>query len=124
MKKSSGKICKIELVNVKWAEEFPQCEKMMKDAGWFSLFERINGHNLEVTNAFINNYSYSSVNFQTLNFKVSEVTIAEESSLSIRGERWFKNHLFEIDLSLYLLPGNEKLDWSKGIHLNNVKQEW
>ena len=86
MKKSSGKICRIEPTNVKLAEEFPQCAKMMKDTGWFSFFEILSGHNVEVTNTFVKNYSNSFVNFQTLNFKVSEVTITKATCLSIEGE--------------------------------------
>ena len=53
------------------------------------------------------------VNLQTLTFKVDEATIAEATSVSSKGERWFKKHLFEVDLSRFLLPGFEKLDWGK-----------
>ena len=76
MKKGNGKICGIETTNVKWDEDFPKCANMIKNAGWFSFFERISGHNLEVTNAFVKNYTDSSVNFPTLSFKVNEATIA------------------------------------------------
>ena len=125
MKKSSGKICRLELVNLKWVEEFLQCAKTLRSVGWFYFFGSVSGYNVELTKYFSKNYwSNSSMNFQTLNFKVSEVTIIEATCLSIEGEWWFKNHLFEIDLILYLFPGYEKLYWSKGIHLNNVKQEW
>ena len=120
MKKLDGKICRLELENVKWAEEFPRCAEMMRNAWWFSLCEKFRGHNLEVTNAFVNNYKDFVVNFQTLNFRVNEATVAEATSMSPERERWFKKHLFEVDLSMFLLPGFEKLDWGKGIHLNNV----
>ena len=75
MKKVAGKICKLEPTNVKWAEEFPKCAEMMQNGGWFSFCERLSGHNLEVTNAFVKNYKASSVIFQTLSFKVNEATI-------------------------------------------------
>ena len=77
-----------------------------------------------MTKEFVNNYTDSYVNFQTLSFKVNEATIAEATGISLEGERWFKKHLFEVDLSMFLLHGYEKLYWSKGSHLNNIKQEW
>ena len=76
MKKRSGKICRFELVNLKWAEEFPQCAKTLRDMAWLSFFERVSGYNVEVTKYFSKNYSNSSMNFQTLNFEVNEGSIA------------------------------------------------
>ena len=124
MKRLSGKICRLEPVNVKWDEEFSRCAEIMRNAGWFSFCEKLKGHNLEVTNAFINNYKDSVVSLQTLNFRVNESTIAKATGISLEGERWFKNHLFEVDLSIFLLARFENMDWGKGIHLNNVKTEW
>ena len=76
MNKSNGKLCRLELINLKWAEEFPQCAKTFRSAGWLSFFERITSHNVEVTKYFSKNYSNSSMNFQTLNFEVNEGSIA------------------------------------------------
>ena len=70
------------------------------------------------------NYKDSSVSFQTLSFKVNEATIAKAMGITLEGERWFKKHLFEVDLSMFLFPHFKKIDWDKGIHLNNVKPEW
>ena len=75
-------------------------------------------------NAFVNNYKDSMVNLQTLMFKVDKATIAEATSIPSEGERWFNKHLFEVDLSRFLLLGFEKLDWGKGIHVNNVNHSW
>ena len=120
VQKLSGKICRLDLDNVKWVKEFPRCTEMMKNEGWFFMCEKLKGHNLHVTNAFVNNYKDIVVNFQTLTFKVDEATIAEVTCIPFEGERWFKKHLFEVDLRRFLIPGFEKLDWGKGIHLNNV----
>ena len=109
MKKNSGKLCRFEPVNLKWVEEFSQCAKMLIDAGWYS-FERVGGYNVEVTKSFAKNYTGSSINFQTLSFELNEGLIAEATWLPVEGERWFKKHMFEVDLSLYLLPGYEDLD--------------
>ena len=120
MKKLSEKICKLDPDNVKWAKEFPRCAEMMKHVGCFSLCEKLRGHNLQVTNAFVNNYKVYVVNLQTLNFKVDEAKVVEAMGIDPEGEIWFKKHLFKVDLSMFLLLGFKKLDWGKGIHLNNV----
>ena len=109
MKKLSGNFYRLELESVKWAKEFPKCTKMMRNAGWFSLFEKLRGHNLEVTNTFMNNYKDSLVSFQTLYFRVNEATIAEATGITPEGKRWFNKHVFEVDLSMFLLPSFEKL---------------
>ena len=111
-------------MNLKWTDEFPQCDKMLVDMGWFSFFERVSSYNVELMKYFAKNYTNSPVNFQTLKFEVNEGSIAEATCLPVEGEWWFKKNLSEVDLSMYLLPGYEDLDWSKGIHLNDVKQEW
>ena len=123
MKKLSGKICRLEPENVKWHEVFPRCVETMRNAGCFYFCEKLRGHNLEVTNAFMKNYQDYSISFQTLSFKVNEATIAEATSITLEGERWFKKHLFEVDLSMFLLPGYKNLDWGKGLHLCKSRME-
>ena len=88
-----------------------------------SFYQNLRGHNVEVTSTFMKNCKDYFVSFQTLSFKVNEATIAEATCITLEGERWFKKHLFEVDLSMFLLPSFKKLDWGKGIHLNNVKPE-
>ena len=68
--------------------------RIMKNAGWFSLCERLRGHKIQVTNSFVNNYKDYVVNFQTLTFKVDEATIAEATDIPYEGEKCFKKHLF------------------------------
>ena len=64
------------------------------------------------------------MDLQTISFMVDEVTIAQPISIPSEGEKWFKNHLFEVDLSQFMFPSFKILYWSKGIHLNRVKLEW
>ena len=120
--KKRGKVCRFEPVNLKCEEEMPRCTKRFKDAGWYSFFERIMGYNIEVTHSFAHNFSDPSINFQTLTFKLIEILITEATRFPVEWDRLFKKYPFEASLGLYLLPGFEYLDWSKGIHLNNVKQ--
>ena len=40
------------------------------------------------------------------------------------GELWFKKIPFSFDPSDFLLPGNERLEWGKWVHLEKFKPEW
>ena len=48
-----GFLCRIEPNNLQWVHEYPRSTKMMQDAGWFSFCEKLQGHNEQVTRAFI-----------------------------------------------------------------------
>ena len=92
------------------------------DAGWYSFFERIRGFNVEVSLEFARNFAGTQVNFVSMSFEFSEALIAEVTRLSIEGDQWFRKFPFEVDLNLFLLPGHESLDWSKGVHQNSLKE--
>ena len=80
----------------------------MKTAGWFSLCEQMKGYDLQVKNDFIQNYKDSVVYFKTLVFTVDEATIVEDIGVPTEGEKWFKQHLFEVNLSQFLFPSSPK----------------
>ena len=77
-----------------------------------------------MTDASIENYKDVVVDLKTLVFTVDEATIAEAIGVPAEDENWFKYHLFHVNISQFLLPGFESLDWSKGIHLIKVKPKW
>ena len=47
--KKSGKTNRVEPMDTRWAEEFPECATIFQRAGWFDFFQRINGFNLELS---------------------------------------------------------------------------
>ena len=65
-KKTGGFLCRIEPDNLQWVHEFPRSAKMMRDAAWFPFYERLQGHNEQVTRAFIKNYNDEVVWFEDL----------------------------------------------------------
>ena len=73
--KKSAKLFRFEPVNMKWAEEILECTKHFNDECWYSFFERIMGYNIEVAPSFAQNFSSSSINFQTLTFEWIESLI-------------------------------------------------
>ena len=97
---------------------------MMQDAGWFPFCERLQGHNEQVTRAFIKKYNDEAVWFEDLQIIVNEETIAEAVGVSSEGEKWFKKQSFEADYSKFIFPWFEKLDCKNGIHLTKLKPMW
>ena len=92
----------------------------MRNAGWFSFCEKLQGYNTQVTRAFIKNYK-GVVQLKNLKAVVNEESIAEAIGVPAQGERWFKQQDFRGNYGDFLLPGFEKLDWKNGIHVIKIK---
>ena len=52
MKIIGGKIHTFRPITTKWVEKHTHCANMMIDGRWFTLFEKINDDNVEVTHYF------------------------------------------------------------------------
>ena len=64
------------------------------------------------------------MDFKILSFEVSEASMAEAIRFPTKGNQWFKNFPFEVNLNMFLLLGHEGLDWGKGTHQKLLKEEW
>jgi len=84
----------------------------------------LQGHNEQVTRAFIKNYNDEVIWFEDLQIIVNEETIAEAIGVSSEGDKWFKQQSFEANYNKFLSPGFEKLDWKNGIHVTKLKPMW
>ena len=113
----SGRINRHEPTDTSWAIKFPECATLFRTTGWFSFFEKITGFNPEVSHHFSQNFINDTVTFNTLMFELTKYLIAEATGVPIDGESWFKKIPFSLDPNDFLLPGNETLDWSKGVQL-------
>ena len=51
-----GLICRMEQDNTQWIMQFPRSAQLMRNVGWFSFYEKLQGYNTQVTWAFIKNY--------------------------------------------------------------------
>ena len=104
-----GLICRLEPDNTQWILHFPISTQLMKNAGWFSFCEKLQGYHTHVTRAFIKNYKEGVVHLKSLKTMVNEESIAEAIGVPAQGERWFKQQDFEGNYGEFLLPGFEKL---------------
>ena len=93
-----------------WAESFPNCAEMFQRAGWFDLFQRINGYNLEVSYWFAQGFDKDTVSFDTLKFELTRELIIEATGIAGDGELQFKKIHFTFDSKDFLLPKVETLD--------------
>ena len=76
-----GLIWRLELDNTQWIMQFPRSAQLMRNAGWFPFCERLQGYNVQVTQAFIKNYRDGVVNFKSLRVTEDEESIAEAISV-------------------------------------------
>ena len=60
--------------------------KMMCNAGWFPFCEILQGHNEQVTRAFIKNYNDQVVWFEDLQIMVNEEVIPKANGVPSKGE--------------------------------------
>ena len=94
------------------------------NAVWFTIFEKIIGYNVDISREFAKKFTSKGIDFSSISFEVSGASIVEATRLSIDGDKWFKKFPFEVDMNLFLLPGHETLDWTKGIQRNALRDEW
>ena len=85
-KKPGGFLYRLEPDNLQWVHEFPRSTKMMCDARWFPFCERLQGHKVQVTRAFVKNYKDSVVWFEDLQIRVDEDVIVEDIGVPSDGE--------------------------------------
>ena len=119
----SGNINRFEPTDTCWAIKFPECAMFFRTARWFSLFENITGFNPEVSHHLSHNFINDTVTFNNFKFELTQYLIAEATGVPIDGESWFKKIPFSFDPNDFLLPGNENLDWGKGVQLEKSKPE-
>ena len=123
-RKLGGLICRLEPNNIEWILKFPRSAQLMKNTGWFSFCENLQGYHSQVTMDFIKNYKDGMVQLKSLKIMVNEESISEAIDVPMQGERWFKQQEFQGDYSEFLILGFEKLDWKNGIHVSKIKPNW
>jgi len=123
-KRASGFICRLEPVDTKWIRQFPRSAKLIQKSGWLEFCNSLQGYHSQLTLAFIENYDEGRVPLKTLTVRVNEDFISEAIKVPAEGERWFKQKEIKEDFSEFLIPGDDKLDWKKGVHVNRVKPAW
>ena len=67
--------------------KFPRSAKLMKKAGWFNFYEKLQGYHSQVTMLFIKNYRDEKVQLESLTVRVNEDSIAEAIDVPAQGER-------------------------------------
>ena len=91
MGEKGQKVMRHKLEGAKWIESYPECAKKFKKSGWFCLYEKIQGFNKEVVEAFADRFDGCRIELGSLIFQVTGESIVVASSVCTHGERWFKN---------------------------------
>lgn len=70
---------------------------MFRAAGWHKFFAKFQGFDDQVTLQFAKGFDGRVARIGGLVMEVSEKTVAHATSLSRKGDKWFKNKLVERD---------------------------
>lgn len=97
-------------------DTYPSCNEVFKVGGWYDYCNGLVGNHLVVSRAFAKSFDGEKVEFKSLMLRVIEKSIIEATSLSIEGEKWFKQTSFTPSNFNYLLVSDHKNpNWRKGI---------
>ena len=102
-------------MDTSWAEEFPKCAGIFQRAGWFDLFQKINGSSLELSYKFSQGLDKNTVSFETIKFELTRELIEEATGIESEGEFWFKKIVFTFNSKEFLFLEVETPDCGKGV---------
>ena len=89
-RRPGGLICRLKPDNTQWILQFPRSSQLMRNAGWFTFCEKLQGYHTQVTMAFIKELQIWNGSSQDFKSMVNEESIAEAIGVPAQGERWFK----------------------------------
>ena len=87
--KRSGKTNRAEPSDMSWVHAFPDCVRLVLEAGWLIFFERIDGYHTQVSYKFAQCLDKDIVTFDTLKFELARELLAEATGIPDEGEYWF-----------------------------------
>ena len=84
---SNGHVLRIEPHNVEWMSKLPLVVAKLKEAGWYTLCERIGDYHIEVMKYFCQNFKDSVVNDGGLEFSITNESISHAIGITPKGEK-------------------------------------
>jgi hypothetical protein len=72
--------------------DFAQCREVFLHAGWGPFLSSLQGHDDSISMQFAVGFDGKIAHVGSLNFGVTEESIAATTKLPRMGDRWFKNH--------------------------------
>lgn len=121
-----GRLLGAEPKGLKYLEDYPQANDLLKKAKWLHFIQKFKGHNKKVTKAFARSFNDQMVEIGDLKVTVTEEIVAAATDLPQEGERWFKNksvgeHAWRIMLRN---PSMDVTMFIKGIPIHALEEEW
>ena len=108
--RTSGHLLRIEPQSVEWMRKIPLAVEKLKEAGWFSMFERIREYHIGITRSFCQIFDGSIVNIGGLEFEVMEEAIVQDIGVIPKGKKWYKRQSINEDYNQFLLPSHKNPD--------------
>ena len=89
-------------------DAYPSCSEVFRAGGWHDYCSSLSGHHLIVSRAFAKRFDREKVEFKAFMLQVTEDSIAEDTGLSIDGEKWFKQTTLKPSDFNYLLVSEHR----------------
>jgi len=121
----SGHLLRVEPSTGDLFEIFPQVAETFSKADWLNFCMSLKGYHPEIVTAFIQTFDGHEARVAELTVRISEDIIACAFDLPLDGERWFrKNKVDESALKQFLKEDTPEPNWSIGIPVKYLKDDW
>jgi hypothetical protein len=125
-KKMSGSLVIFKPTNTSLIEQDPNHVDSFKHMGCWRFFQKLQGHHLEVSRDFVQNYKSGKTKFGPLEIHVIEDMIAEVIDIPRTREQWFKEKRIEKEdwCQDMLRPEHRGVDLVKGVPRKWIIEEY
>ena len=91
-----AQVVRVEPSDMKLFDGNPELLAKVEAVGWLSFIRKFTDSNPEVTKLFALSMSDTRVKVADLQFRVNERSVALDTGLPLKGERWFKYKQMEV----------------------------
>lgn len=120
--KKGGNVNRFKPENTRFVDAREKLQ--FKSVGWYKFLQKNSGENVALAQPFSEIFDGEKVKLGRKTFNISESIIAHATQTSAIGERWFKNKMFPIEVSIYLKPEHVNVKWNPTTHISSFKSEW
>lgn len=107
----------LSLQEIERTAEYRNSLTLLQESGFLPFLQNFNGFDMAVVLEFTRTFKEGQVRVGSLEFKVTEESIAQATDLPLIGEHWFKNEqLAKKQWHWFVFEKKIKVDWRKGLH--------
>jgi hypothetical protein len=106
-------------------EAIPEIKDIFIKAEWYDFMFTLEGHHIGLAMLFAQTFNGFQTQLGDTWIHITEHFIGEACALPLCGEKWFKKGKLPPNLcNKFLVPEHQDPDWSQGIHVLWIKEDW